>query len=150
MAKRIYVSLTSALYDLHRGTVNHTDIIAVVSNTNFPDYEFAINYIKEGHQEPSEAKEANIKNLSLIWGRLLQPIEMFEGHKFPFITSHFSGDRYFEVPTGLKFPQTVDYIKFVYEKIWANGGWVWNSAVHRQDEKYRERIRAFLAAYPSV
>lgn len=147
--RRIYVSLTSALYDLHRGVVTVDDIVAVVSNTNYSDYQFAVNCIGAYAHEKPEERISKVQYLEEIWDKLIQPRKMFEGQRICGCATHYSGDRYYDVPTDVQLPRVIDCIRFAYESIWSNNGWVWDSMWRHTKKEHQEKVRAFLAAYPS-
>jgi hypothetical protein len=123
--KRIYVSLSSVLYDLYRLRVTFEDIDCVVSNTAFPDIDIAIQEFDkpEIHSEAERAFYAQA--IPTLWDRIIQPRLLLANPRYDAI--HNSSERYFEIDDNLNLDNTADRILIAYAAIWVAGGWVWNS-----------------------
>jgi len=123
--KRIYISLTSALSDLGAGRVSIDDIDSVVSNTMFDTVDIAIEeYAKPGYRS-TRMCEATVEFINQLWPKIIQPRLLWKTRGL--YSSHCSGERYVEVPADVNLNSDADRIRFVYQSVLDNGGWVWSN-----------------------
>ncbi len=123
--KRIYVSLSSALYDLYRLRVTFEDIDCVVSNTAFPNTDVAIREFNYPEINSESERAFFAQAIPVLWDRIIQPRLLFANPRYDAI--HNSSERYFEIEDNLNLDCDADRILIAYAAIWVAGGWVWNS-----------------------